>query len=63
MYLGGNLLFLGISLALRLYWMALLFPLMQVLLHRGVILREESYLERKFGSEYVAYKARVRRWL
>lgn len=27
-----------------------------------VIRPEESYLERKFGSAYLAYKARVRRW-
>jgi protein-S-isoprenylcysteine O-methyltransferase Ste14 len=32
-------------------------------LRYGVIAREESYLERKFGSAYLDYKARVRRWL
>lgn len=39
------------------------FPQPVLVIHRGVILREEQYLERKFGSEYRAYKARVRRWL
>jgi protein-S-isoprenylcysteine O-methyltransferase Ste14 len=28
-----------------------------------VIPREEKYLERKFGSEYLDYKAKVRRWI
>ena len=29
----------------------------------GVIAREEAYLERKFGTAYLDYKSRVRRWL
>ena len=38
-------------------------PVVLVVMQRGVILREEGYLERRFGAEYLAYKARVRRWL
>lgn len=31
--------------------------------HRFTVLREEAYLERQFGEEYVRYKRTVRQWL
>ena len=34
-----------------------------LLLHYGVILREERYLEEKFGSGYLEFKRNVKRWL
>jgi protein-S-isoprenylcysteine O-methyltransferase Ste14 len=34
-----------------------------VVMHFGVVRREESYLERKFGEEYRQYRGRVRRYL
>jgi protein-S-isoprenylcysteine O-methyltransferase Ste14 len=45
-------------------WMiiACVVPLALVL-HFGVILREERYLERKFGAIYVEYRNGVRRWI
>jgi protein-S-isoprenylcysteine O-methyltransferase Ste14 len=42
---------------------ALLLPVVLRIMRRGVIEREEHYLERKFGDEYLDYKARVRRWI
>lgn len=33
------------------------------IMRRGVIEREERYLEGKFGDEYLNYKAQVRRWI
>ena len=38
-------------------------PAVLAVMQRGVIEREERYLERKFGEEYLGYKGRVRRWI
>jgi len=40
----------------------LVIPLVLVL-HFGVIRREEIYLASKFGEAYLSFKNRVRRWL
>jgi protein-S-isoprenylcysteine O-methyltransferase Ste14 len=40
-----------------------LLPSLLALVQAGVILREERYLERRFGDEYRRYRASVRRWL
>jgi len=62
-YVAMALFYAGFAVAFSLpITLGLLVPCL-VLLTRGVICREESYLERKFGTEYLAYKARVRRWL
>ena len=34
-----------------------------LILHSGVILPEERYLEAKFGEQYLALKREVRRWI
>ncbi len=45
-------------------WVPVLFAfVLALVLHFGVILREESYLERKFGEQYLPFKRRVQRWL
>jgi protein-S-isoprenylcysteine O-methyltransferase Ste14 len=41
----------------------LLLPVVLVVVRRWVIEREERYLERKFGDEYLRYKERERRWI
>jgi protein-S-isoprenylcysteine O-methyltransferase Ste14 len=62
-YLAMALIYLGIAFLFNLFWF--LPPLVLVLpaIHFGVILREEKYLERKFGDEYLNYKTSVRRWI
>ena len=41
----------------------LLLPLAILVLQKFVIAREEAYLTRRFGDEYLAYQRRVRRWV
>jgi protein-S-isoprenylcysteine O-methyltransferase Ste14 len=62
-YIGLVLLYLGFAaLGDSLWVLGLLAPLL-VVMHFGVILREEAYLDRKFGDVYREYRAGVRRWL
>ena len=63
LYLTGALVYLGLTLAFNIVWPLVLFLPMALLLHWGIVLREERYLESKFGAAYLGYKARVRRWL
>lgn len=62
-YLGFTLFYGGITALTNSLPPALLLPFVLITMRRGVIEREEHYLERIFGEEYLRYKARVRRWL
>ena len=62
MYVGGSLALLGISIGFALDWVLLLLVVSLPLVHYGVILPEERYLERKFGDEYRRYKTKVPRY-
>jgi protein-S-isoprenylcysteine O-methyltransferase Ste14 len=63
MYLGMAVTYIGLALLFNSLWAIVLLPLALVLVHFTVITREERYLERTFGEDYRAYKARVRRWI
>ncbi len=63
LYLSLVLLTLGIALVFDLLWVvAMLIPVL-LIIHFGVILREERYLASKFGQTYLDYKRKVRRWV
>lgn len=62
-YVGMTLFYLGGGLLRNAGWAPLLLPGVLMFLRRGVIEREELYLTRRFGDDYLRYAARVRRWL
>ncbi|HKX09697.1 MAG TPA: isoprenylcysteine carboxylmethyltransferase family protein [Stellaceae bacterium] len=62
-YLGMFLGQVGLAVGFDSLWiLAMLLPFYLVIRY-GVVAREEAYLERKFGSAYLDYKSRTRRWL
>ena len=62
-YLGMMLGLIGLAIAFDSLWLLLALIAFYLVIRYGVVAREEAYLERKFGDAYLAYKARVRRWL
>jgi protein-S-isoprenylcysteine O-methyltransferase Ste14 len=63
MYLGMAMLYTGLGFLFSSLGVFLLLPVLILTIRTQVIAREERYLEGKFGDDYRAYKARVRRWL
>jgi protein-S-isoprenylcysteine O-methyltransferase Ste14 len=63
MYIGFTLWYLAASSWANALWPVVLLPLVLLVLQRGVIAREEAYLQRRFGREYDEYRTRVRRWV
>jgi protein-S-isoprenylcysteine O-methyltransferase Ste14 len=57
------MIYAGISALRNSLWAIVLLPLGMFMIQREVMGREERYLERTFGEEYLAYKTRVRRWI
>jgi protein-S-isoprenylcysteine O-methyltransferase Ste14 len=62
-YLAFSLFQLGIAIWVNSVWLVATLVGAVALIHSIVIPREEQYLERKFGADYLDYKASVRRWL
>ncbi len=63
MYLSIVLIGFSISMFLSNGWISLMmFPFLLVM-DRYVVKREEEYLIKKFGQEYLDYQKKVRRWI
>jgi len=62
-YRSLTMIYAGIAALRNSLWAILFLPLVMYVIQREVIGREERYLERTFGEEYLAYKARVRGWV
>jgi protein-S-isoprenylcysteine O-methyltransferase Ste14 len=62
-YLAFSLLQLGLAFWFDSLWLLVTLIPAVALMSFVVIPREEQYLETRFGSDYLSYKASVRRWL
>jgi len=62
-YLAFSVFQLGIAAWVNSVWLVATLVAAVALINFVVIPKEEQYLERKFGEEYLDYKASVRRWL
>jgi protein-S-isoprenylcysteine O-methyltransferase Ste14 len=63
LYTGGMLAMLGVALLLNIDWLLILAIPSALLLHYGVVRREEAYLAEKFGDAYRRYEAAAPRYL
>lgn len=63
LYVGLNLIMLGVGCWVNSLWVLLALPPTFLVLLFGVVFREERYLEEKFGEDYLGYKNSVRRWI
>lgn len=63
LYLSLTTLYLGITLFCEAMWPLIMLVPVLAFVHWRIVLREELYLETKFGDAYRDYKTRVRRWL
>jgi protein-S-isoprenylcysteine O-methyltransferase Ste14 len=62
-YLSLTMLYARVAILRNALWAILLLPLVLYVIQREVIEREERYLERTFGEEYLDYKRSVGRWV
>jgi protein-S-isoprenylcysteine O-methyltransferase Ste14 len=62
-YLAFAMLYIASGFYFQVVWAFVLLPFLIVVIQLNLIRREEAYLERRFGTEYLAYKRKVRKWV
>lgn len=63
MYTGLLSLYIGIACFKGNLWTFMFVPIVILIVTKFVIVKEEHYLGRAFGSEYINYRKKVRRWI
>ncbi len=63
MYVGFAFTFIGIALLANWLWAIAFLPIILLAVYVSAIVPEEKFLAERFGDDYTAYRARVRRWL
>lgn len=61
-YVGFAFLIAGVGVGFASTWISLLLLPYSLIIHYGIILREERYLENKFGADYRQYKSNTPRY-
>jgi protein-S-isoprenylcysteine O-methyltransferase Ste14 len=62
LYVALTLIYIGLALLANALWVLVLIVPVLLILHYGVVRREELYLEAKFGDAYREYRSGVRRY-
>jgi protein-S-isoprenylcysteine O-methyltransferase Ste14 len=63
MYVAWTMIYLAAALLANTWWLIILLPILALFTHYFVVRKEESALERRFGEQYLRYRARVRRYI
>jgi protein-S-isoprenylcysteine O-methyltransferase Ste14 len=63
LYLSLLLLMCGIAVTTNSLWYFIFLIIMFFIFNFGIVAREERYLTKCFGDEYIQYKNNVRRWI
>jgi len=59
LYFGNFLMFLGVTLFVRLWWVSVIYGLVFWLYYERIILAEEAFLKEEYGKDYLDYAKRT----